>query len=101
MRMYDVYFYDEETGQNFDFHTEVDEPTIAGDLNVFVAILRSEGYGDDLIKKMIGTTYFENVGFPDLDVAMQEAIDEYAAGGDARDPRLDSNAAHTRDFSRE
>lgn len=89
MRSYDVSYYDDETGENYNYYTEVKDPTIAGDLNVMIALLRAAGYGDDLIEKMVGCTYFYDGMFPDLDAAMDEAINEYVASRDVSDKRLD------------
>lgn len=89
MRLWDVSFCDDETGENFNYSTEVEDPTIAGDLNVMITLLRAAGYGDNLIEKMIGCTYFDEGMFPDLDSAMDEAINEYIASRDVSDKRLD------------
>lgn len=79
MRSYDISYYDEETGDNFNYYTEVEDPTISGDLNAMVAVLRAAGYGDSLIEKMIGTTYFDKGQFENLDVSMEEILNEYQA----------------------
>lgn len=89
MRVWDVSFEDDETGDNFTYSSEVKDQTISGDLNVMVALLRAAGYGDNLIEKMIGSTYFCGGMFQDLDASMGEAIDEYVVGRDASDSRLD------------
>lgn len=89
MRYYDVSYYDDETGENFDYHTEIEDPTIAGDLNAMVAVLRAAGYGDGLIEDKIGATYFNRKEFADLDPAMAEAIDEFVVSRDTSDARLD------------
>ena len=89
MRLWDVSYYDEETGDNFTYSKEVEEPTIAGDLNVMVSLLRAAGYGDGLIENMIGSTYFPGDMFPDLDACLGEAIGEYRMSQDASDKRLD------------
>ena len=94
MRSYDVSYYDEETGDNFNYSTEVEDPTIAGDLNVMVTLLRAAGYGDDLIEKMIGCTYFYEGMFPDLDSSLEETLNEYIAGRDVSDKRLDDKTEY-------
>lgn len=77
------------TGESFELAEQIDGENICGVLNAFVRFLHTLGYADDLIEDMIGCTYFDEEMFDDLDVATEEAINEYIASGDASDKRLD------------
>jgi hypothetical protein len=89
MRHLEFSYYDNETGENFDYSTDIEDDTIAGVLNATVGMLRLIGYSDNLIADMIGETYFNRDMFGDLDAATDEAINEYIASRDASDNRLD------------
>jgi hypothetical protein len=91
MHIFDISFFDDETGENFELTKEVDGDHISSDLNMMVGLLRLIGYGDDTIRGYIGSTYFAPplVGGIELDAALQEAIDEYQISRDLSDRRLD------------
>lgn len=82
-------FCDCKNGDNFEITENTDGGDICGVLNAFVRFLHALGYADDLITDMIGTTYFDEEMFDDLDVATEEVINEYRASQDASDKKLD------------
>jgi hypothetical protein len=91
MHIFDISFFDDETGENFELTKEVDGDHITNDLNVLVSVLKMIGYTDKTIEDFIGNTYFETPVISDeyLSAALQEAIDEYQVSRDVSDNRLD------------
>lgn len=77
------------TGESFQIAECADGENICGVLNACVRFLHALGFGDDLITDVLGTTYFDENMFDDLDAATDEAINEYIASRDLSDKRLD------------
>lgn len=64
MQYLDVSYRNDETGDNFELHKEIESPFVYDWINAMVEVLKLVGYGDGLIESYLGETYFtaENKG---------------------------------------